>query len=410
VSWGVALPTEPMSLDEVLERYPSLRQSLLAKFDDCALSSYFELRYANGWTTHPQARGIIFHRVAAAMIRDMQRFDSMSIAPSDALAHLEEQLEQRGIPPLERVRVPLRELPELRMAVVKFAKDNSFSIRNIVGVEQQMSADLQYRDDAGELRTRTLTGRLDLLVADPTEAKGAIVLDWKDTWALPPNHNANPDRGKATGLSYHGYFQQRFYGWLVLKNFEQLEQVTLREFYPRRTKARKATLQRTDLEKVEKELADLTLELDRALASGAPKKLTFEGVAPWNPQPGKHCHYCVAKLKCPIERDVLSENFAVVSEADARRKTALLKTLDAARDSVREALRPWVEENGAVPVAWSKGRLVFGLRTPKSGSGSPTLTFFTPEDADRPATMTADDKPLAEAIKRATETARKQRA
>ena len=46
-------------------------------------------------------------------------------------------------------------------------------------------------------------------------------------------------------ISYEGYFQQRFYGWLVLKCYPQVQAVTLREFYARRTEARSATLTRS---------------------------------------------------------------------------------------------------------------------------------------------------------------------
>lgn len=402
------IPSEPLDLDGVLRTYPTIRQSVLAKFDDCPLSAYFEMRYSSGWSTHPMARGTMFHRVAAECIREMQRQDSTTIPVGTALAILEELLEQRDVEPIDRIRIPLRDVKELRWSVSKWARDNTFSIRQIVDVEQRIAQPIEYRDDAGELRKRILTGQLDLLVADPEDVDGAVVIDWKDTWGVPPNHNPNPDRSGPEGMSYHGYFQQRFYAWLVMKEYPSVNRVTLREFYPRRTEARRASIIRNDLERVEQEIAVGVMELDRCLASGKPERLHFPEVAPWNPQPGKHCHWCVSRMRCPIEDDVLAENFAVRSEADARKWAATLEVLEGARKAIREALRPWCEENGPIYVRWSKGRRVLGLRTPKTG-GSPALTFFSPEGSDRPTAREPVDAQLEAALKRSVEVARAER-
>lgn len=402
-SLRVPVPDAPVDIDTVVERLPVVRQSLLSTFDDCPLSSYFEMRYGQGWTTHPAAAGTIFHRVAAEAIREMRRQDSTSIDRGVALAILEETLEQRDIEPEERVRVPLRDLPMLRMAVRKFAADNTFSIRHVVDVENRLSATLSYVDDAGEIRERTLTGQLDVLIADPRDTEGAVVVDWKNSWGIPPDHsNANPndeDSAKA-GLSYHGYFQQRFYAWLILKNYPSIKRVTLREFYVRKTKVRAATLTRAKLEQVEKELADTVREFDRCYASGKPRRLEFPDVAPWNPSPGKHCTFCVARRYCPIRTEA-REHIAIGSAEEASRAVAELQVVEAIRKSIREAMRPYVERYGPVGAKWSKGRLAFGLYT--DAARKSVLRFFTPEGADRAPTRKAEDKSLEDALKRAAE-------
>lgn len=397
------VPNKPMSLDEVIAGLPMVRHSLMAKFDDCPLSCYFELKLAQGWSTHPQARGTIFHRFAAEALREMKRQDSKGIPKGVALAILEEVLEQRDVHPTERVRVPLREIPLLRMAASKFAKDNEFTIRNIVDVEKRLTAPLSYVDDEGTIRERMLTGQLDVLVADRENDKGAIVIDWKDTWGLPPERKADDRDAAEAGLSYHGFFQQRFYGWLVMKTYRDIDKVTLREFYPRRSKARPAAIYRKDLERVEKELSNIVLELDRCLASGKPKKLEFPDVAPWNPQPGKHCFYCVAGHRCPIEVDA-REAITVRTPDEARDAVARLQVAEAVRKSHRGALRPYVDEHGPQEAKDSKGRLVFGLRTNKSGE--PELRFFVPEDADRAPARQPEDKNLEDAMKRSIERAK----
>jgi len=110
-----------------------------------------------------------------------------------SMAILEEVLEQRNIPPEEIVRCPMREIPNLRMAAAKFAKDNEFTIRNVVDIERRLSATLSYMDDEGELRERTLTGQLDVLTVDAGHDRGVIVIDWKDTWGHTVEHFTDGD-------------------------------------------------------------------------------------------------------------------------------------------------------------------------------------------------------------------------
>lgn len=404
----VKIPKGPISLDRVIEEVaPEVRQSVLASFDDCALSAYFDLDKAWGWNTTPQAAGVLFHRFAAEFLRELRAMDSASVPVGVALAILEETLLQKGVPAEERVRVPIREIPALRQTVVKFAKDNSFTTRNIVDVERRLRAPLSYTDEEGEVRERILTGQVDALIADPDAADGAIVLDWKYTWALPPQGEAadNEENANKLPLSYHGYFQQRFYAWLILKNYPAINRVTLREFYPRRTKKREATITRSLLPEIEEKLRYLVRDLDFALASGAPKKpYRIPGVAPWMPSPGKHCGFCVAPQKCPIEKDA-RERYAITNESAAKRAVAEIKVAEAVIENRKGGLRVWVEEHGPVPVRWSKGRLVFGLFTQKGGKGRPVLRFFSPNQTDRPSRDSTVDANLQAALEKSTDEA-----
>lgn len=395
------IPDKKLSLDEVIEAYPRVRQSLLAKHDDCALSAYFEMRYTGHWSNLPAASGILFHRFCAQCLTVMREEDSEYIDGGVAEAVLEEVLEQRGIPAHERVRIPLREVRNLRWMARKFAKDNRFSIRHLVDVEHRLEAPLEYRDDDGELRTRVLTGQLDALIADPSAEDEAVIIDWKSGWGLPPERHQDADD---PGLSYHGFFQQRFYGWLVMKNYPHIKAVTLREFYTRRTKARPARIKREELPRVEEDLARAVRDLDLCLASGKPKKLKLPGVAPWNPAPGKHCANCPGAARCPIESDV-RERHGVTSRKTAERMVAELEVAESIRKSHREALRPYVDLHGPVGVKWSKGRRAFGFKTQKNGN--PVLTFFTPEGTDRAPERAEEDKALEDALKRSAEEAQK---
>lgn len=397
------VPKKPLDLDRVSELYPTVRQSVLSTWDDCPLSSYFELAFDQGWSTHPQAAGTIFHRFAAECLRTMRTTDNATIPTQEALEILAETIRQRGLPLHERVRIPLREIPVLRMAAIKFAKDNKFTVRKIMDIEKRLEATLAYVDENGEIRERRLTGQPDVLIAEGSSE--LIIVDWKKTWALPPEKDPEAEN---PGISYHGYFQQFFYAWLIFKNYPSIKKVTLREFYAMRTKARSATLHRGELEKIEERLGIAVMEFDAALAFGKPKKLKLgKSLGPWQPQPGKHCSYCAASHRCPIPK-TRRETIVVRTPEQASEAVAMLAVIEPLRKKIREALRPWVEENGPVAAKWSKGRLVFGLKANKNGR--PDLKFFTPEGADRPIERMPEDRPMEDALRRAGEEARELKA
>jgi hypothetical protein len=397
------VPEGPVDIDEVLRRFPSLRQSLLADFDDCELSAFFRMKYENGWSTHPQAGGTLFHRFAAECLRTMRAQDHESIPLAVAMPILEEVCYQRGVPPEDIVRVPTRDLPLLEMAARKFAKDNSFTVRNIIDVERRLSAVLTYEGPDGRPVTRTLTGQIDALIARPPDE--AIVLDWKHTWALPPDR---PEDADDPGVSYHGYFQQRFYAWLVMMVYPTVMAVTLREFYVRRTKARSARVTRADLPTIEQELRYLVANIDRALMSGEPKKLTLAALdahGSWKPSPGKHCHWCTKASRCPLDDDY--KDGAVRTPGDASRLAGVRTQAKAIVAHCDRILKPYVDLHGPIEIKRAKGRLVLGYRTIKGGK----LRWeeYTPEGADRPPTKDAYSPNLEEAMRSATERARAER-
>lgn len=425
------VPKEPVAIDDVLRRFPTLRQSLLGLYDDCNLSAFFELQYARGWNTHPQARGTMFHRFAAEMLRTMQLHKHETIPVTEAREILLEVCHQRDVPARDIVRVPLRMMPELRMAADKFAKDNTFSVGRIVDIERRMSAPITYRDANGQLIERALTGQIDAMLFDPAPRDssgqahghdGAIVLDWKDTWGLPPEpreieREREYDDEELKALSYHGYFQQRFYGWLVMMNIKSIEHVTLREFYVRKTKVRKATLHRHQLPAVEDELRILAEAFDRAIMQGSPAKLLegdedgyvdFDALGAWKPSPGKHCGFCTRPNKCPIEEDArVSAAGAATSAESAGRWAARLQVAERIKAEAIAACKGYVEGSGSpIPVKFSKGRRVLGWYSTKRGR---RFGFYTPDDSDRGGKTKDFDAELAQAMRESTQRARDER-
>lgn len=352
-----------------------MRQSLLARFDDCELSAKFDLESPD-FASPPQARGILFHRFAAEALRVMRREREPSIPTEDALAIFYDVLAQRNVPPDDRVSIPLREVATVRTAVIKWAHDNEFDVERIVDIERRLYAVVRYRGADGGERTATLSGQLDVLVADPPD--GAIIVDWKVSWGVPPlprDPEAEPD-GKRH-LSYGGYFQQRFYALLVLANYPSIQRVQMREFYPLLGAVRAASVNRTDMEHLEQELGALAGRFAEAKATGT-----------WPASPGKHCSFCLRPGDCPIPADSRGHlEGRDAAEAAAARYVVLTEE----RKRAMESLKGWVDANGPLPVRSAKGRAALGWR--EGGTGRRTFGVYVPEESDRgskPPDLTED--------------------
>lgn len=385
---------------DAMKRFPAVRQSLLSQFDSCALQTRMDLEWRSGWSGHPQARGTIFHRTAARCLEIMAREGEGSIEPDQALAVLRDVLRQDDVPPEDVVSIPFSEIKDLRWTVVSWAANNKFDIQNLVDVERRLNATVYYDNPHGGMVPRTLTGQLDSLFIEGDSAEHAIVLDWKDTFALPSG---------ASKLSAGGYFQQRFYALLVLENFPSVQQVTMREFYVRyssrpvnkstgvvKEPVREASVWRDELLDIQEEFSALVERFDRAIQNGyapwepEPLRLREEIQEERDPQrkaelqreydrmtglfapaPGSHCSYCPRPEKCPIIPEVRGEGS--ITDADHARRVAaevlVAKSVIKQRD---KALKAWADANGPIPVRNAKDpNRVLGF-VPKVREARPT--------------------------------------
>lgn len=354
------METQTVPYPKAMEQFPTLRQSLLATFDRCPLLTKFDNDHRGNWSSHDQARGQIFHRTAAKCLDELAAQGEEKIETDVALAILDECLRQHDVddhchrcgteteprdgkfycPTCDKEResamvaIPTEAIKDLRISVIKWAHDNRFDMDNFVGAEEYLETPIAYPSDYGPVE-RTLTGTLDALFF---EGSRAIVPDWKDTWALP---------GPAE-VSFGGYFQQRFYGLLVLRNFPGVKAVTLREVYHRYDERREATLHRDDLPDVETEMAALVERFDRAAEQSV-----------WKPAPGKHCSYCPRPAACPIFPSARVEG-AIEDEEQARQYAGELTVAKAVVEQRTKALKAWANRHGDVPVYDAKGRSVYG--------------------------------------------------
>lgn len=349
-------------------RFPRVRQSLLASFDSCALESFFETSYRRGWSEHHQGRGRLFHRVAARCLREMARMHEETIPPDAALAILDEVIAQDDadsecpecgsdkIMPgvskfMERtcgncgarfetefVNVPRKHIRDLVWVTTKWSYENAFDTSHIIDVEKRLEAFVHY-SMKGLAVERLLTGQLDVLMIDPADGSHAIVIDWKDTWKLPPQSE----------LSDEGYFQQRFYAWLVMAVYKAVERVTLREFYVRRSEVREASIWRHDHDQLTAEMAALVRKFDRAYEEQV-----------FVPSPGAHCGWCPRPQKCPIPTFVRGPG-RITSEKVAKQVGAQLIVANRAARAAENALKSWVDLNGPIDVKDAKGKRVYGF-------------------------------------------------
>ena len=333
---------------KALEEFPVLRQSTLSTFDECGLLSLFDRRYRWGvYDIAESGRGTIWHRAAAKMMREMaanldpnEDPSAVRIEVDVALAIMLETLLQADVPIEDQVNVPMREVHDLMWMTKKFAKENTWNIAGLVDIEQPLRWTVHYPDEAGGSVARRISGTLDVLMAEGEYLERGIVVDWKTGWWLPP----------PSEISESGFFQQRFYALLGMRNHQSLTSVTLREFYPRYSQSREATLYREQLDEIEDTVAALAHRFDRSVQEGV-----------WHPSPGNHCSYCPRPTACPIFPTARRKGM-IASAEEAERIAAQILVAEKAIKQDKEALKAWTGQHGAVPVRDGKANRVYGHR------------------------------------------------
>lgn len=337
-----------------LAAFPTLRQSLLSGFDACALTTKFDLDTSYlpedfllapdgrrvDWNTHPQGRGQLTHRVLAKCLEEMAAQREPQIETDVAHAILIEVLRQADVPDHEIVSVPMSHVADLYWIVTKWAYETHWEIEKLVSVEERLHATLTYPDPDGGLVERVLTGQLDALLVEGDELEHGIVLDWKDTWGMPA----------ASEISEGGFFQQRFYAWLLFKKYPTLQRITMREFYVRYSEVREATIERYKLDSIEAELSALAQRFDRAFETEI-----------WKPSPGKQCSYCVRPTACPIFPRARS-NGEIEDQQQAEKIAAQLLVAESAAKQAKEKLKAWADVHGDVAIRDAKNNRVYGYQ------------------------------------------------
>jgi hypothetical protein len=339
-----------------LKRYPRIRQSVLAVFDACALGAKWKAEHEDySWSSHPAARGQLVHRVIGRCLRLMVENGERVCPVEVAITEFDDAIRQADLPMVSAgedavVPLPLREIAQARVSVITWAKGTEWDIQNIVGIEKRLSAMVHYPDGQRGLVEREITGRLDLLMIEPG-GWHAIVPDWKDTWAIPPEPAEGDDDEQ---ISEEGFFQQRMYALLIFLTYPGIQRVTLREFYVRyatstKTKpTREASIDRISLAELESEFAALVERFDRSVQEDA-----------WKPAPGSHCWNCIQPESCPILPKARREG-RVTNPEEAQRVAGWINVAEAALRRYRAALRPWTNRHGPIEMRDAKRRRWWG--------------------------------------------------
>ena len=149
---------------------------------------------------------------------------------------------------------------------LKVGASHSPGCSRLIDVEQRLHAEVGYPSPEGGTVKRWISGTPDALLADPPG--GAIALDYKTAPSAPAAGDQPHWSGDHLHVSYGGYFQQRCYALLVMRNFPSVMKVTLREWYVLPDEIREATVPREALEHIEAEMSVNVELLDRGLIEG----------------------------------------------------------------------------------------------------------------------------------------------
>lgn len=360
-----------------LERPEAIRQSLISKWDQCPLTTRFELESELHQGGPLAARGVLFHEFAARALNHMRAYGETSISIDMAMELLTEVIAQRDVPEEDVVHLPMRDLRWLRVLVTKWAYQHEFDIQRVVAVERRLSADITVVGPGGTRYERTITGKPDVLLAGPGDDE-ATVLDWKSGFA-PPAVKREAREGEPPiedKLSDMGYVQQIVYGWLVLKRFPAIQRVTEREYYVMHGEVREATVTREEIERIEDVLAAVVSQLDAAVDSYDELLVRQEAARKARkpvPQgrffavPGAHCSFCPRPFDCPVSDEVHVPR----NEREAQRVAQEWLVGAEIRSNRLPLLKGWFDAHGPIPIEHAKGRREVGWV--ETGTASPEV-------------------------------------
>ena len=352
-----------------------LRQSYIARFDNCAYSLKLDLLHPKAQRGNMAARGALFHRWVAKALAQMRAEGWTSYPVEMGLELLLQILAQRDVPDREVVYLPMRELRWLRVLVTRWCEGGEFAASRILAIEEPLYMKLNVPDGRGGTYERVIKGTPDVLVADPPN--GVIIPDWKSGWASPSRevertgggYEDNGQGEKDQRLSDQGYAQQVIYGALVLANLPAVDRVTLREAYVMYGEYREATVHRWEMERITDVVSAIVAQIDAAIASGPDGER-------WVPTAGTHCGICPSPRNCPIrdwegipetpdEAKLLAREWIVSGEV---RKDRL------------PLLKGWVEHHGPIEIDHGKGRREVGWVANSTGNGR-RFALYEPTDA-----------------------------
>lgn len=360
--------------DRALRKPDPLRQSAIAQFDNCALSALFRELSPDHHSPALAALGTLFHRWVAWAIGHMRAHGETEMPIDMGLAKLIEIVAQRDVPDEDVVHLPMRDIPWLRICVVKWCQGGQFNAARVISIEERLRAVIYVPDGSGGFYERVVSGQPDVIVADPPD--GVIVVDWKSGWAPPAKLGHEDQTARDIGgsdreekLSDQGFAQQVIYGILILQNYPKIQRVTLREAYIRHGEYREATVDRYNLERLTDVVGAVIAQMDAAYDAGPDSER-------WIPTAGPHCAMCPAPRRCPLQEwEGIPTN---LEEAQLLAREWIVAAQ--VRSDRLPYLKGWVDAHGPIPLPAGKGRREVGWLKNKTGDGR-SFKLYEPDDA-----------------------------
>lgn len=320
------------------------RQSLLRGFTICARRTMHGMQVDDdlptGWVETSGDLGTAFHEWMAEYLRTLQRQGEAQMPTQEAIEVMYETLARLPF------TLPVEQLDDLRWLVLGFC-DIRWPVRRIIALEERLEARIPCPDGV----VRVLKGQPDVLVADPPD--GLIVVDAKTGRGRPKGPRTEPETGEVVeGRQYlSDLFQGDTYSLLALKHYPAAKRVTFREYHLRSKQVRQGTLSRDELEHVERKLATIMMQLDRAITEG-------EGSELWRPRPGSHCtRQCPVARSCPIPQEMRGDG-AITTAEEAHEAARRWAVLEGEREALRSELKAWVEDPAHVLPLANEGEQV----------------------------------------------------
>jgi hypothetical protein len=357
-----------------LVRPDPLRQSYIARFDNCSYSLRLDLLSPPSQRGNMAARGRLFHRWVAKALTQMRAEGWTAYPVEMGMELLLQVLAQKDVPDEDVAYLPIRELRWLRVLVTRWCEGGEFNASRILAIEEPLYMKIKVPDGEGGTYERTIKGTPDVLVADPPN--GVIIPDWKSGWASPSREveragggYEDPGGEKDQRLSDQGYAQQVIYGALVLANLPAVDRVTLREAYVMFGEYREATVHRWEMERITDILGAIVAQVDAAI-DGGPES------ARWIPTAGTHCGICPAPRHCPLK----DWEGIPTTEEEAKLLAREWIVSGQVRKDRLPLVKGWVEEHGPISIDHGKGRREVGWVANSTGNGR-RFALYEPQDA-----------------------------
>jgi hypothetical protein len=308
---------------EAVERPAGASQTLLSRLDVCPRSAYLGLKYRYGPSSHPMARGEVFHEFAERATRLLIDQGEPSMPGEVA-----RDLQQAVIEERTDLVLPHREQDACRLMAWNWGEATVLDLESIVAIESTFQM---------ELSGWTHRGRIDRAEVRGTRAD---IYDYKTSLNITNQEDAERD------------FQLWDYGLLVAQGkiedrpfgvADGINEFHLHLVFPRYTTEETGELISRDVAVSRGQLGEFAFTVQRLLEILDHGLETGE----WPAVSGSHCSECPCRPECPIPEQ-LHDLLEIENLADAEAMAELWHQDNARVARMKRTLKAWAQEHGPI--------------------------------------------------------------